>query len=139
MEWNQTYANNYDNSSYFVSSTQTWDGGYIAVGIFGRGLGYSTQPQPLLILTDQFGNVQSKMTRNSAHWNRGYASSVIVTNEDAYVVTGEVDKAVWLAKFSSKPASLQTEQLITMVAIIVAVIGVGAGLQLYLKKRKRGH
>ena len=138
MEWIKKYADGYSDNSYFASSVQTKDGGYFAVGFYS-----GAQPSdrntdvyaPLLVKTDSNGNLQWNMTYDSALWDTGDAQFVTATREGEYVVTGSVNGDLWLAKFSE--IAILPAGPLTIFAVIVAVVIIsGAGLLVYLIKRK---
>ena len=111
---------------YFVSVSQTADGGYLAA------------KENLLVKTDASGNVQWD-TGNLLNDKGLY--SVLVTNDGGYAVAGGSGYNVWLAKFASESNSSPNDSStplsttwIVVAIIVVAVVGVG--LLVYFKKRK---
>jgi hypothetical protein len=132
-EWNQTYANNIDNSSYFVSSVQTKDEGYFVIGSLRNP--YNGPTYPLLIKTDQFGTEQWKVTGYSGSWDTGFANSGIVTNEGAYAVTGSVKGDIWLTKFAPEstvnpsPSIPEFPSWVILSVIITSAILLAAGFR----------
>jgi hypothetical protein len=129
MQWNHSYAS----GDTFYSVVQTTDGGYIAVGHYLSHV--DATPLALLVRTDSSGNVQ---------WNAtyGYAesrlSSVTLTTDGGFAVSGKLNNTIWLAKFAPESAVSETPNLMVwIIAIAVVIVAVaGAGLLVYLRKRK---
>ena len=111
---------------YFVSVSQTADGGYLAA------------KENLLVKTDASGNVQWD-TGNLLNDKGLY--SVLVTNDGGYAVAGGSGYNVWLAKFASEsnisPNDSSTPLSTTWIVVAIIVVAVvGVGLLVYFKKRK---
>jgi hypothetical protein len=60
----------------------------------------------------------------------------LAANDGGFVVAGALDNNVWLAKFPANIVSLQTDQLIVVAIVVVAVMVAGLGVLIYLIKRK---
>ena len=120
-QWIRSYP-----GTYFVSVSQTADGGYLAA------------KENLLVKTDASGNVQWD-TGNLLNDKGLY--SVLVTNDGGYAVAGGSGYNVWLAKFASEsnisPNDSSTPLSTTWIVVAIIVVAVvGVGLLVYFKKRK---
>ena len=126
MVWHHTYNNPPNVGFWFLSVAQTGDGGYITAG-------YSSA----LFKTDALGELQWYLSSSTDVSDvLGTTKSVTTTKDGGFAVVGSKKDSVWLAKFASETAILQTEHLIVLVVVIVTVIGAGLGLLIYLIKRK---
>jgi len=145
LEWSRKYASGYEDSSYFASAVETGDGGIFAVGVSGSNPYSNAEMSPLLIKTDQFGNVLWKLTGYAGFWDTGVAYSGIVTDDGSYVVTGSVNDDVWLAKFAPEsnippddgsPDTQSPQFSTTLILAVVIIVGaVAVGLSVYVWKR----
>ena len=134
IEWALEYGEVLNGTGHFASVVQTGDGGFFAVGSFGSGL----DAHPLLVKTDQFGNVQWSITDYAGFLGNSYVSQGMVTNEGAYVVVGKMNDSVWLAKFAADEPEPPFSSYVVLIAAGVATVAVASiGLLVYFKKRKR--
>jgi hypothetical protein len=97
-QWvNRSYTTGLSIDVSFSSAIQTSDGEYIAVGATPPNSGNNVV---LIIKAGANGDPQwNQMFTSSV--NFAAASSILVTNEDGYIVLGSLDGNVWLAKFGS--------------------------------------
>jgi hypothetical protein len=133
---NIQWSNHYENSSY-ESIVQVSDGGYVAAGVDQSG-SYA------LIKMDYQGNVL---------WNAsigGNPSSVILTKDNSYVVTGTISSPyststnIFLEKYAPEsvnptPTNEEPSSFSTTVAVVIAVIIVVVVITIllvYFKKRR---
>jgi hypothetical protein len=88
--WKQPYqAGPY----WFSSVVQISDGGYIAGG-------EDTNRRALLVRTDSNGNLVWNATYGEQNGNQSKISSVIITEDGGYAITGWLNGSAWLAKFA---------------------------------------
>jgi hypothetical protein len=125
-QWNFNYVGGESGSAAFMCAVELANGGYVATGFYDS--------RALLVKTDSSGNYLWNATYGQGDGDR--ASSALAVNDGGFVVAGALDNNVWLAKFPSNLVSLQTEQLIVIAVVVVAVMGTGLGLLIYLIKRK---
>ncbi len=132
VEWSREYPKGVSDRGPFVSVVETGDRGFFAVGSDR----YDNPTVPLLVRTDGVGNVRWKVMGHTGFLDEGYVQSGMVTSGGAFVVVGQVNDSVWLAKFATESQFWSSAVLTTAGLVAVAVVGID--LIRYFKRKRIG-